>query len=89
MVTHEANSCVRGFHMYSDIWTPLMGETLACEQESGNPNDPYAVAIKRAASSFSPRSNGLPFCVVSRESKVTLSPDLLFDASFNFSKYTF
>ena len=49
MAAHEANSCVRGFHVYSDIWAPFVGETLACEQESGNPSDFYAVAIKRAA----------------------------------------
>ena len=49
MATHEANSCVRGFHVYDDIWTPFVGETLACEQESGNPNDPYAVAIKKGS----------------------------------------
>ena len=42
MATHKANSCIRGFHVYSDIWTLFVGETLACEQESGNPNDPYA-----------------------------------------------
>ena len=35
--------------MYSDIWTLLVGETLACEQESGNPNDPYAIAIKKGS----------------------------------------
>ena len=49
MATHEVNSCVRGFHVYSDIWTPFVGETLVCEQESGNPNDPYAVAIKKGS----------------------------------------
>ena len=49
MDMHEANSCVRGFHVYSDIWTLFVGETLACEQESGNPNDPYAVAIKKGS----------------------------------------
>ena len=49
MATHEANCCVRGFHLYSDIWTLLVGQTLACEQESGNPNDPYAIAIKKGS----------------------------------------
>ena len=49
MATHEANSCIRGFHVYGDIWIPFVGETLACEQESGNPNDPYAVAIKKGS----------------------------------------
>lgn len=49
MDTHEADSCVRGFHVYSNIWTPFVGETLACEKEIGNPTDPYAVAIKKGS----------------------------------------
>ena len=49
MATHEANSCTRGFHVYGDIWTSFVGETLACEQESGNLNDPYAVTIKKGS----------------------------------------
>ena len=43
---HEVESCVRGFHVYGDIWTPNVGDLLDCEQESGNLNDAYAVAIK-------------------------------------------
>ena len=43
---HKVESCVRGFHVYGDIWTPNVGDLLDCEQESGNLNDAYAVAIK-------------------------------------------
>ena len=32
--------------MYSNVWTPWVGEMLACEQESWNLNDSYVVAIK-------------------------------------------
>ena len=39
-------SCVRGFHVYQDIWTPTTGEWLPCEVED-NPMDLYAVAIKK------------------------------------------
>ena len=49
MAMHEANSCVKGFHVYGDIWTLFVEETLLCEQESGNPNDAYAVAIKKGS----------------------------------------
>ena len=49
MATHEAISCVKGFHVYGDIRTSFVGETLACEQECGNPNDPYEVAIKKGS----------------------------------------
>ena len=44
-VTYEIDSCVRGFHIYQDIWTPVIGEELLCEREEGNRNDRYAVSV--------------------------------------------
>ena len=43
------DSCVRGFHMYQDIWTPVTGEHLSCETEESNTFDPYAVAVRKSA----------------------------------------
>ena len=43
----EIQSCVRGHHVYKDIWTPFVGETLSCEREEDNTADPYAVAVKK------------------------------------------
>ena len=45
MELHVVESCVRGFHMYQDIWTPTTGERLSCQTEDSNALDPYAVAI--------------------------------------------
>ena len=42
-------SCVRGFHVYQDIWTPTTGERLSCQTEDSNAFDPYAVAIRKSA----------------------------------------
>ena len=39
------DSCVRGYHVYSDIWSASVGEELPCEREDGNSADPFAVAI--------------------------------------------
>ena len=39
------NSCVRGYHIYQSVWTPLIGELLICQTEFGNPSDPYTVAV--------------------------------------------
>ena len=36
------NSCVRGYHIYKEIWTPTINEELQCQRESGNI---HAVAI--------------------------------------------
>ena len=30
------DSCVRGFHVYQDIWTPTTGECLSCQTEDSN-----------------------------------------------------
>ena len=48
MVLHVVDSCVRGFHVYKDIWMPIT-EVFSCEREDRNPMDPYAVAIKRGS----------------------------------------
>ena len=40
-------SCVRGYHVYKDIWDPVVGETLNCEREDRNPQDPYDVDVKK------------------------------------------
>ena len=45
MDTFLLDSCVRGHHIYKDIWSPHVGETLLCQPEFGNIVDPYAVSI--------------------------------------------
>ena len=40
--------CVRGYHVYRDIWNASIGETLVCEREPTNEKDRYAVAVKKA-----------------------------------------
>ena len=41
----EMESCIRGHHIYKDIWTPVVDEELSCRREEGNISDPYAVAF--------------------------------------------
>ena len=47
MDSYEVNSCVRGYHIYKDIWSPSVGESLICEREINNLEDPYAVAMMK------------------------------------------
>ena len=47
MASWSIDSCVRGFHVYQDIWTPVLHEELDCERERGNIEDLYAVAVKK------------------------------------------
>ena len=42
------DSCVREYHVYSDIWGISVGEELPCEPEDGNSADSFAVTIKRS-----------------------------------------
>ena len=39
--------CVRGQHIYQDIWYAVAGEVLVCKREPNNFQDRYAVAVKR------------------------------------------
>ena len=39
--------CIRGFHVYKDVWDAVVGEELECERERRNNYDRYAVAVKR------------------------------------------
>ena len=39
------DGCVRGFHVYQEIWTPVIGECLHCKRERDNAEDRHAVAV--------------------------------------------
>ena len=41
----EVSSCIRGLHVYKDIWEPSIGEELVCSPQMNNPHDCYAVAV--------------------------------------------
>ena len=45
-VLHDltVDSFIRGYHVYKDIWVPIIGEVLFCEQEPGNEEDRFAVS---------------------------------------------
>ena len=36
-----------GFYVYRAAWTPVLGEELTAERESGNSEDSFAVRLKR------------------------------------------
>ena len=47
MDTIEVKSCIRGHHVYSSIWTPVLHELLTCQRELDNAEDKYAVAVRK------------------------------------------
>ena len=40
-------SAVRGFHVYRADWTPVLGEQLIAVREPDNPEDGFAVSLKK------------------------------------------
>ena len=38
---------LRGYHVYKEIWNPIVGEKLACIFERNNPHDRYAIAATK------------------------------------------
>ena len=47
MSSYRMESCIRGYHIYKEVWTPFIGERLGCAREKSNREDPFAVAMKR------------------------------------------
>ena len=47
VATFTIERCVRGYHVYKDLWSAEIGEKLECARESDNPADRYAVATKK------------------------------------------
>ena len=47
MEKYERACCVRGYHVYLEIWEAVVGEVLVCEREPRNTADRYAVAVKK------------------------------------------
>ena len=45
METFQKESCVRGYHIYRELWDAVVGEELECQREHGNATDMYAVAV--------------------------------------------
>ena len=44
------DSCVRGYHVYKDGWSPVRDEILACQRETGNAHNPFAVKVLKSGS---------------------------------------
>ena len=47
MVAEYVKLCMRGYHIYHDIWeAAVAGETLVCLREPWNSHDGHAVAVE-------------------------------------------
>ena len=40
-------AAVRGFHYYRRVWVPHIGQHLCVEIEQGNPEDRFAIAVRK------------------------------------------
>ena len=45
--TFDKTSCIRGHHVYKNVWTSTLGDELECRREGDNDFDRYAVAVAR------------------------------------------
>ena len=52
--------CVRGQHIYKDIWYAVVGEVLVCKREPNNFQDRYAVAVKKENSAHKATRENYP-----------------------------
>ena len=49
------STCIRGYHVYQDEWTPILDKTLSCCRELANVHDPFAVKVMKADATCSLR----------------------------------
>ena len=49
IICYSFDSFIRGYHAYMERWDPWIGEVLPLEREPTNPEDKYAVAIKKSS----------------------------------------
>ena len=42
----KKNCCIRGCHVYKEVWEAAVGEVLVYERDPENTSDRYAVAVK-------------------------------------------
>ena len=64
MASFYVEAIVRGYHVYQDIWTTVVGKKFPCKREAGNAVDPFAVAVMRGTtvqSSVMSREGSHPF----------------------------
>jgi len=65
-------SYIHKYHVYKDIWDPSLGESIHCEHEDRNPQDPYAA--QAVILIYSPRGSlELHHFVTTRNSLFTAS----------------
>ena len=43
--TYQAESVIRGHHIYKTVWTPFIGEPLSLRIQDGNEQDSFAVTV--------------------------------------------
>ena len=63
MENFETESCIRGFHIYKENWSPLIGEQIKCVREVANPQDRYAVAVIKTTSFSAETVGHIPRCI--------------------------
>ena len=45
--------CVRGYHVYQEVWRAAVEDpNRACDQETSNERDHYAVVVKKGTSAL-------------------------------------
>ena len=44
---YEMRMCVRGYHVYQQVWEAAHGEMLVCSREARNRHDRYTVAVEK------------------------------------------
>ena len=78
MASFSVEVMVRGYHVYKDIWTAVVGKEFPYKGETGNMFDPFAVAVMRGDTTSQERSR--PFAPFSVHTGLNHLPSVWFRA---------
>ena len=45
---------IRGYHVYEEVWSSVIGEVLVCRRDTRNRHDPFAVATCKDTTQWRP-----------------------------------
>ena len=82
---YRMTSCVRGYHRYKHLWTPVVGQKYNCKREPSNRYDIYAIAVHHDGNIVGhvPRDYSEVFSSFLDDPEVTLCCEIIAKPKYN------
>ena len=83
---YRMTSCVRGYHRYKHLWTPVVGQKYNCKREPSNRYDTYAIAVHHDGNIVGhvPRDYSEVFSSFLDDPEVTLCCEIIAEPKYSY-----